>query len=91
MNSKHLVEAVPKFYGSVTIGERGQVVIPIEARKELELEPGAKLLVFGGPYPGALMLAPAEAITESLSGIIARLSQLEGLLRSRSELHSPTE
>jgi len=35
------------FYGSVTIGERGQVVIPADARKSLNLEKGEKLLVFG--------------------------------------------
>jgi HAE1 family hydrophobic/amphiphilic exporter-1 len=30
---------VPKFYGATTIGERGQVVIPAEARKDLDLQP----------------------------------------------------
>jgi len=36
-----------KFYGSTTMGERGQVVVPIEAREALGLERGEKLLVFG--------------------------------------------
>ncbi len=31
------------FYGSVTIGERGQIVIPAEARKNHSLAPGDKL------------------------------------------------
>lgn len=35
-----------KFYGSVTVGERGQIVIPAEAREELGLKAGEKLLVF---------------------------------------------
>ena len=34
-------------YGTTTIGEKGQVVIPAEARKALKLVPGEKLLVFG--------------------------------------------
>jgi AbrB family looped-hinge helix DNA binding protein len=34
-------------YGTTTIGEKGQVVIPAEARKALGLVPGEKLLVFG--------------------------------------------
>jgi AbrB family looped-hinge helix DNA binding protein len=29
-----------KVYGSVTIGERGQLVIPAELRKELKLKTG---------------------------------------------------
>jgi AbrB family looped-hinge helix DNA binding protein len=36
-----------KFYGSTTVGERGQVVVPAEAREALGLEKGEKLLVFG--------------------------------------------
>lgn len=36
-----------KFYGSTTLGERGQVVIPAEARAALGLEKGEKLLVLG--------------------------------------------
>ncbi|APV43696.1 looped-hinge helix DNA binding domain-containing protein, AbrB family [Dehalogenimonas formicexedens] len=37
----------PKFYGSTTIGERGQMVIPAEARKDFDITPASKLLVFG--------------------------------------------
>ena len=36
-----------KFYGSTIIGEKGQVVIPKEAREDLKLKKGDKLLVFG--------------------------------------------
>jgi AbrB family looped-hinge helix DNA binding protein len=35
------------FYGSATIGEKGQVVIPQEVREQMKLEKGDKLLVFG--------------------------------------------
>lgn len=36
-----------KFYGTTTIGARGQVVIPAEARKDLRLKPGDRLVVTG--------------------------------------------
>lgn len=36
-----------RFYGSTTMGERGQVVVPAEAREALNLEKGEKMLVFG--------------------------------------------
>lgn len=35
------------FYGSTTIGEKGQVVIPQEVREKMNLQKGDKLLVFG--------------------------------------------
>ena len=34
------------FFGTVTEGDRGQVVIPAEARKAFGIEAGDKLLVF---------------------------------------------
>ncbi len=35
------------FYGTTTVGEKGQVVIPAEARDILKITKGEKLLVFG--------------------------------------------
>lgn len=35
------------FFGTTTVGERGQVVIPSEAREAMGIEKGEKLLVFG--------------------------------------------
>ncbi len=34
-------------YGIVTMGERGQIVIPKEARDQFAIKPGEKLLVVG--------------------------------------------
>jgi len=36
-----------KFYGSVTVSKRGQIVIPADARKDFGIKTGDKLLVFG--------------------------------------------
>ena len=35
-----------EFYGTTTLGEKGQVVVPVEARNGLKLKKGEKLLVF---------------------------------------------
>jgi len=46
------------FYGSATLGERGQVVIPADARKDCDIQPGDKVLVFRHPlHPHMLILA----------------------------------
>jgi len=34
-----------EFVGAVTVGERGQIVIPADARKDLGFSPGTKLLI----------------------------------------------
>jgi len=46
------ISPVPKVYGTVTVGERGQVVVPAKIRKLYNLSPGDKLIVLakeGGP------------------------------------------
>jgi AbrB family looped-hinge helix DNA binding protein len=55
------------FYGSVTVGERGQVVIPAEARKETGVEPGEKLLVFKHPHLRGLVMARVDDIQALLT------------------------
>jgi len=35
------------FYGSVKVGERGQIVIPKKAREEYDIKAGDRLIVFG--------------------------------------------
>jgi AbrB family looped-hinge helix DNA binding protein len=56
---------MPKVYGAVTMGERGQIVIPAEVRKSFHIKPGDKLIVFtknGGP----IRLIPAEHFSRFL-------------------------
>jgi AbrB family looped-hinge helix DNA binding protein len=62
-----------KFYGSTVIGEKGQVVIPKEAREDLKLKKGDKLLVFGMGEMIALM---------KLSNLKKFMKYLEENLRS---------
>ena len=47
------------FLGSTTVGDRGQVVIPIEARKEYHFQPGDRLIVIAHPFQEAIILAKA--------------------------------
>lgn len=57
--------AAPRMYGAVTVGERGQIVIPVQARKTYRIKAGDKLVVFartGGP----IGLMPAESLSRFL-------------------------
>ena len=86
MNRDHLEEVIPKLYGTVTVGERGQIVIPVEARKELGLEPFTKLLVFGTPHgAGGLVITRADFIAEFLARATNRLAQFEEMLQADAE------
>lgn len=77
-----LTEKMPIFYGSVTVGERGQVAIPAEARRDQEIAAGSKLLAFGGPEGRALMFVKAEFLTEFITSVSSLLSQFEHILKA---------
>jgi AbrB family looped-hinge helix DNA binding protein len=68
------------FFGSVTIGERGQVVIPVEARKRFGLEPGDRLLVMGDPGKRSIMLCQIDTLREFMN------SFQEGLARAEQDM-----
>jgi AbrB family looped-hinge helix DNA binding protein len=80
----------PKFYGSTTVGERGQVVIPAEARRDLEITPATKLLVFGSRGHGGIMLTKAEDVSKLITmatGMLEKLEALQKSLKEEGELH----
>ncbi|HUK39050.1 MAG TPA: AbrB/MazE/SpoVT family DNA-binding domain-containing protein [Methanomicrobiales archaeon] len=56
-------EKTKHIFGSVKVGERGQIVIPKEAREIFGIEPGDLLLVLGDLERG-LALVKAEALQE---------------------------
>ena len=39
----------PKFFGKVPVGTKGQIVIPVEARKALGIKSGDNVIVISGP------------------------------------------
>ncbi|MFA5272342.1 MAG: AbrB/MazE/SpoVT family DNA-binding domain-containing protein [Candidatus Omnitrophota bacterium] len=38
-----------KFYGKVPVGTKGQIVIPAEARKAMDIKPGDNVIIISGP------------------------------------------
>jgi AbrB family looped-hinge helix DNA binding protein len=74
-------DRIPKFYGTAVVGERGQIVIPAEARRVAELSPGTKMIVLGGPGGKMLMLAKADAIAEMMASMMEHMSRLEKLMK----------
>lgn len=71
-----------EFFGSATVGEKGQIVIPAEARQKLDIKPGDKLLIFRGMHgKPALSVMKAEQVSEYVSRAIAKLSRIEEIAR----------
>ena len=86
MIHQHLIgEAIPRFYGATTIGERGQVVVPAEARKDLNLSPSTKVMVFGAPMGEGLLIVKADSVAEMLARANKMLSGVEEVLKSTKD------
>lgn len=65
------------FYGSVTVGERGQIVIPSEARSAMGIQQGDKLLIMKHPAHHGLMVFKIESARAFLDDFNALLDQAE--------------
>lgn len=64
-----------KVYGAVTVGERGQVVIPAEIRKSFKIKPGDKLFVLA--KPDMIGLIPAEEFNRFLNHVSEILAKFK--------------
>ena len=62
-NPSHIGPDGRGFFGTVTVGQRGQVAIPAQARKNLGLESGDQLVVLTDPAQG-LALIPLRLLLE---------------------------
>lgn len=60
----------------VKIGEKGQFVIPKEARDRFDLQPGSTILVLGDDERGIAIL-PREKQSEFISRIFSEINQEE--------------
>ncbi len=65
------------FYGTCTVGERGQIVIPVEARAEMDFHPGEKVVIMRHPVHQGLMVFKVGAMREFLDEFSAGLARIE--------------
>ncbi len=51
-----------KILGTATLNDKGQLVIPVEARSKLGLKAGSKVVIMSSPDKPALVILRAEEI-----------------------------
>jgi AbrB family looped-hinge helix DNA binding protein len=64
-------------YGTATVGTKGQIVIPADAREEFNLEPGAKVFVFGVKDKQMLGICPVESMDAWMQSMSNHLEKLK--------------
>ncbi|MCL2735992.1 MAG: AbrB/MazE/SpoVT family DNA-binding domain-containing protein [Propionibacteriaceae bacterium] len=66
-----------KIYGAATVGERGQISLPAEARRELGIEAGDKVMVFANRLNGSMVLVKADVFENFADFFMTKLNKLE--------------
>ena len=81
-----------KYYGDTIIGEKGQVVIPAELRKQLGIETGDRFLVMGSTRMGAsgFILVKADVLSQLVQDIFGGKLE-EVLAQERREAPIPKQ
>ncbi|HCC23559.1 TPA: AbrB family transcriptional regulator [Candidatus Falkowbacteria bacterium] len=73
-----------KFYGTATIGEKGQIVIPNAARKKMKLTKGDQLLVFG-PHDEMIALVKLSGLESFISTLSEKLNTLNKTIKKKKK------
>ena len=63
-------------YGTVKVGERGQIVIPKEAREQFNIKPGDSLIVLGRRKRG-IALVKADIMNSFIMKMFGGLENLD--------------
>jgi AbrB family looped-hinge helix DNA binding protein len=64
------------FYGVATVGERGQIVIPADARKQRGIETGDKLLFMASPTGRGLWMGKIDDVREFMTHALEKIDDL---------------
>jgi AbrB family looped-hinge helix DNA binding protein len=61
------------FYGSATVGAKGQIVIPADARSAMQIKEGDKVVVVRGPREGSIIVFRVD----SFEKLMAKATELD--------------
>lgn len=71
-----------KLYGTATIGSKGQIVIPSDAREALGLETGDKLYIAGSPSKKVLFCLKEDQLREMIERLTGEVEKANELITS---------
>ena len=65
-----------KFWGSATVGTKGQVVIPSEAREGLNIKEGDKLLIVSPPNSESIVVVKPDVLEQYMERVQTNIKDL---------------
>ena len=74
-----------KLYGTATVGTKGQVVIPADAREEIGIMPGDRLYVLGSCKSGFIGLLKEDQIESYIETMNLHIETFKSLKKSEEQ------
>jgi AbrB family looped-hinge helix DNA binding protein len=72
-----------KFYGSSTVGERGQIVLPAKLRNDFSIKKGDKLLVIGNADSYRIVLVNPESMSTYLDQMSQQIDKMKSTIKKK--------
>lgn len=72
-----------KFYGSTTVGERGQIVLPAKLRKDFKINKADKLLVIVDPHGSRITLINPDTMSKFLDIMSENINQMKSKIKQK--------
>jgi len=74
-----------KLYGTATVGTKGQIVIPSDAREELGIATGDRLYVIGSPKTGVVGLLKEDKIEQFIERLNLQVETFKAFKNSKDQ------
>jgi AbrB family looped-hinge helix DNA binding protein len=82
---KSLITPDKKLYGTATVGTKGQIVIPSDAREELDIKPGDRLYVMNAMHGAGVVLLKEEMLESFVEQIMAQVEVFRTLKEEKDK------
>lgn len=74
-----------KLYGTSTVGTKGQIVIPADAREELDIKPGDRMYVMNAMHGVGVVLLKEEMLESFVEEMMAQVEVFRTLKQEKDK------
>ncbi|HSW77736.1 MAG TPA: AbrB/MazE/SpoVT family DNA-binding domain-containing protein [Candidatus Chromulinivoraceae bacterium] len=74
-----------KLYGTSTVGTKGQIVIPSDAREELDIKPGDRMYVMSAMHGAGVVLLKEEMLESFVEEMMAQVEVFRTLKKKENK------
>jgi len=74
-----------KLYGTATVGTKGQIVIPVDAREELGIDTGERMYVVGSPENGVIMLLKEDKLEKFIDKMNLQIETFKSFKNNKDQ------